>query len=143
MRDNENDDETPKPMNSGELVVLAVDDDPIQRELYGIYLAPPDVRLFTADCGEAALTLLDRARFSAAVVDFEMPGMDGLELVRRLRADPRFGDRPIMVVTGRDDLVSHNRAYEVGATTLLYKPVDWRKLGEKVRVMAAGHGASA
>ncbi len=115
--------------------ILAVDDDPIQREFYGIYFAPPDVQLTAVEGGAAALALLDVAPFSAAIVDYEMPGMDGLELTRRLRADPRFGDRPIIVVTGRYDLVTNNAAVAAGATATVYKPVNWRELSERVRLI--------
>lgn len=120
--------------------VLAVDDDPIQRELYGIYLGPPDIRLVTAGSGEAALELIGSAAFAAAIVDYDMPGMNGLELVRRLRADPRFATQPIVMVTGRDDLIGRNPALESGATALVYKPVDWRGLAELVRSLVAKAG---
>ena len=122
----------------GVATILAVDDDPIQRELYGIYLSPPDLALITADCGETALTLLDRARFSGAVIDYDMPGMNGLELVRRLRADPRFAAQPIFLVTGRDDIVSRSSALQAGASDLVYKPVDWRELAVLVRAAVLG-----
>lgn len=112
--------------------ILAVDDDPVQRELYGVYLAAIASKLVAVGSGEAALGELAWTNFDVAVVDYDMPGMNGLELVRRLRTDPRFGPRPILVVTGRDDLVSGNLATEAGATGLVYKPVRWRELAERV-----------
>ncbi len=115
--------------------ILVVDDDPVQRELYGVYLSNLAKKLVAVASGEAALEILaemPQAVFSAAVVDYDMPGMNGLDLVRRLRADSRFADLPILVVTGRDDLVSGAVAGEAGATGVVYKPVRWRELADRI-----------
>lgn len=115
--------------------ILVVDDDPVQRELYGVYLSNLAKKLVAVASGEAALEVLAEMPqdvFSAAVVDYDMPGMNGLDLVRHLRADPRFVDLPILVVTGRDDLVSGSLGDEAGATGVVYKPVRWRELAERI-----------
>lgn len=124
-----------------ETVVLTVDDDPIQRDLYGIYLAAAGFRVVAAESGEAALLELDRATFAVAVVDYDMPGMDGVELIHRLRADPRFGARPILVVTGREDLVSAGLVIRAGASGMVIKPVDWRGFAGRVRDLLGGAAA--
>lgn len=121
--------------------LLAVDDDPIQRDLYGIYLAAAGFRVVTAETAEAALLELDRADFVGAVVDYDMPGMDGVELIHRLRADPRFADRPVLVVTGREDLVSVQRVMQAGASGMVVKPVDWRALATRVRILMGAAAA--
>ena len=61
--------------------ILAVDDDPIQREFCSVYLAAPGVTVTTAENAEEALSLLAERRFDAALFDVDMPGMDGIELV--------------------------------------------------------------
>ena len=126
---------------SGGLAILAVDDDPIQLEFSTVYLGAPDVEVITADSAEAALLLLESRRFDAALVDVDMPGLSGIELVRRLRADPRFDALPIMMITGREDMASIDDAFEAGATSFMSKPVNWRLLAHQVRFMLRAHRA--
>ncbi|MCE1238045.1 MAG: response regulator [Hyphomicrobiales bacterium] len=121
--------------------VLAVDDDPIQREFCSVYLSAPNVRVETADCAEAGLALLPEREWSALLVDVDMPGMDGIEMVGVLRADPRWDKLPIMVVTGREDMVSIDRAYAAGATAFMCKPVNWRLLAHQIKFMVRAHRA--
>jgi CheY-like chemotaxis protein len=117
------------------LTVLAVDDDPIQREFCSVYLTTPTAEVVTAESAEEGLALLDGRPFDMALIDIEMPGMDGVEMVRRMRADPRFAHLPIMVITGHEDVSSIDRAYEAGATAFMAKPVNWRLLAYQVRFL--------
>lgn len=121
--------------------ILAVDDDPIQREFCSVYLSTPNVLVETADCAEAGLAVLAEKSFAAALVDVDMPGMSGIEMVRALRADSRFDALPIMVITGREDMVSIDQAYEAGATAFMCKPVNWRLLAHQIRFMVRAHRA--
>jgi CheY-like chemotaxis protein len=121
---------------SGKLSILAVDDDPIQREFSVVYLSTPTAEVHVAASAEEGLAVLETRRIDLALVDVEMPGMDGLEMVRRLRADPRFADLPVMVVTGREDVASIDRAYDAGATAFMAKPVNWRILAYHLRFLA-------
>ena len=124
-----------------DMVLLAVDDDPIQREFCSVYLSTPTVEVVTAESAEAALELLASRSFSAMLSDVEMPGMNGIELVRLLRANPRFDALPIMMITGLEDMVSIDRAYAAGATAFMCKPVNWRLLSHQIRFMARAHRA--
>jgi DNA-binding response OmpR family regulator len=124
-----------------DMEILAVDDDPIQREFCSVYLSTPSVRVETADCAEAGLALLAEKPFAAALVDVDMPGMSGIEMVRVLRADGRFDDLPIMVITGREDMGSIDEAYAAGATAFMCKPVNWRLLAHQIRFMVRAHHA--
>ncbi len=121
--------------------ILAVDDDPIQREFCSVYLSTPSVRVETADCAEAGLAILAEKSFDVALVDVDMPGMNGIEMVRVLRADRRFDTLPIMVITGREDMISIDQAYEAGATAFMCKPVNWRLLAHQIRFMVRAHRA--
>jgi len=124
-----------------ELNILAVDDDPIQREFCTVYLSTPTAKVTTADCAESAISILAERSFDMALVDVDMPGMNGIELVRLLRADPRHDDMPIMVITGREDMLSIDMAYEAGATAFMCKPVNWRLLSHQVKFMLRAHRA--
>jgi CheY-like chemotaxis protein len=121
---------------AGKLSILVVDDDPIQREFSIVYLSTPTAEVHVAASAEEGLVLLEDRRIDLALIDVEMPGMDGVEMVRRLRADPRFVDLPIMVVTGHEDVASIDRAYDAGATAFMAKPVNWRILAYHLRFLA-------
>lgn len=125
------------------LSILAVDDDPIQREFSAVYLAGPQATITTAASAEEGLALLETTRFDVALIDVDMPGINGIEMVRRIRADRRFDDLPVMVITGREDILSIDQAYAAGATSFMCKPVNWRLLGHQIRFMVRAHRALA
>lgn len=124
-----------------DLTILAIDDDPIQREFCSVYLATPTVTVVTASSADEALEILPTRAFDAVLSDVDMPGMNGIELVRHLRGDTRYDDLPIMVVTGREDMVSIDLAYDAGATAFMCKPVNWRLLSHQIRFMIRAHKA--
>ena len=121
--------------------ILAVDDDPIQREFCCVYLSTPKAQITTADSAEEGLSLLAKGSFDIVLVDVNMPGMDGIEMVRHLRADQRFDEMPIMVITGLEDVVSIDKAFDAGATGFMAKPVNWRLLSHQVKFMIRAHAA--
>lgn len=121
------------------MALLAVDDDPIQREFCTVYLSSPTVNVDTADCAARALEMLAACNYAALLVDVDMPGMNGIELVRLLRTNPRYHKLPIMVVTGREDMASIDAAYSAGATGFMCKPVNWRLLAHQIRFMVQAH----
>ena len=113
--------------------ILVTDDDPILREFARVHLTTPSASVEVAESGEDGLARLDNGQFDIALIDLEMPGMGGLEMIKRLRADPRHCDLPIVVVTGRDDISSIDLAYEAGATSFVTKPVNWRLMSYQLR----------
>ncbi|SOC82584.1 Response regulator receiver domain-containing protein [Ensifer adhaerens] len=128
-------------VESDALLILAVDDDPIQREFCSVYMTTPTVTVETADCAEAGLERLEAQDYGALLVDVDMPGMSGIELVALLRSQPRFDRMPIMVITGNEDIPSIDAAYAAGATAFMCKPVNWRLLSHQVRFMVRAHHA--
>lgn len=123
------------------LSILAVDDDPIQREFCSVYMTTPTVSVETADCAETGLERLEIQDYGALLVDVDMPGMSGIELVALLRSRPQFNKMPIMVITGNEDIPSIDAAYAAGATAFMCKPVNWRLLSHQVRFMVRAHRA--
>ena len=114
--------------------LLVVDDDPLLRELAAGQLAHPGGEIVTAEDGEDALAVLRREPpFDLVLSDLEMPRMTGFGLIQAMRADPRLAHVPVVVVTSRDDMFAIDRAYEVGATSFVTKPVNWRLLGYQLR----------
>ena len=113
--------------------ILVVDDDPILREFAGVYLSSPFAHVTAVAGGEAALTALRKDSFHIVVVDIDMPGINGFEVVEQIRADDRLANLPVVMLTGREDIASIDRAYQAGATSFATKPVNWRLLSYHLR----------
>ena len=113
--------------------ILAVDDDPIQLEFAAAYLSTPTASVETAESAEIGLEKLKSAPFDLLLLDLQMPGMDGFEMIRRIRAEPGFASLPIVVVTGLEDVVNIDEAYDAGASSFVTKPVNWRLLSYHLR----------
>jgi signal transduction histidine kinase/DNA-binding response OmpR family regulator len=110
---------TPEP--GEERVVLVVDDDPNALDLLGRTLQGAGVRVVTASDGPEALNLARTLQPAAITLDVLMPGMDGWEVLRELKADPETRDVPVLMVTMTDD---RELGYALGATEFLTKPVN-------------------
>lgn len=107
--------------------VLVVDDDPRNRKLMETLLRAEDFVVSCADSGFAALAAIATLMPDLVVLDLMMPGMDGFELVRRLKADPAACRLPIVMLTALDDEASRARLAAAGVDRILTKPVDrWR-----------------
>jgi DNA-binding response OmpR family regulator len=113
--------------------LLFVDDDPILREFAVVNLTTENAEVETAPDGEAALAQIEMRAPDLMLLDLEMPRVDGFEVLRRLRRDPRFASLPVIVVTGREDLDAVDRAFAAGATSFVVKPLNWRLLSHQLR----------
>jgi CheY-like chemotaxis protein len=111
----------PQQVPGEERVLLVVDDDPSALDLLGRTLQGAGMRVVTASDGQAALTLARTLRPAAITLDVLMPGMDGWEVLRELKADPETRDIPVLMVTMTDD---RKLGYALGATEFLTKPVN-------------------
>jgi len=102
--------------------VLVVDDQFPVRELERTILEAAGYRVVTAGDGRAALAALEREGDVACVVsDVQMPGMDGLELLERIRAQPAHAALPVVIVTSREDERSRSRGADAGADAWVVK----------------------
>src|SRR3954469_15630906 len=77
--------------------ILIADDDPIFREFASVHIATPAAEVETAADGEEAWARLGSAPFDIALIDIEMPGLDGFELVERIRASADLGCLPVIM----------------------------------------------
>lgn len=121
--------------------VLFADDDPILREFAQVHLATDNGSILTAEDGLDCLAVLEREPVDILLLDLQMPKLDGFDVLRRLRADERFARLPVIVVTGREDVVAIDRAFESGATSFLVKPINWRLLTYQLRFALKAHQA--
>ena len=104
--------------------VLLVEDDPETRHFYAALLAADGFDTYEAHNGLQAFAKAIETTPDLVVTDIAVPGLDGIELCRRLRADPRTRSVRVLAVTGYDDRQYPHRAIEAGANRVLLKPVD-------------------
>src|SRR4051812_7576978 len=119
------------PPASGPARILIVDDDRAQRSLLETFLHGQGYLTHSAASGEAALQLLLEEKFSMMISDVRMPGMSGLEMLRRVRQ--KHPDLPVLLVTAFADIRSAVTAMRDGAVNYLAKPIDLDELILSVR----------
>ena len=112
--------------------ILAIDDQPINLELLGAYLSGVDCELTIARNGYEALNQIARQQPDLVLLDVVMPGLDGFEVCRRIKADPANRLIPVVLVTSLSDLDNRVRGLEVGADDILAKPIDRNELMARV-----------
>jgi two-component system, sensor histidine kinase and response regulator len=105
--------------------VLVADDDPFHRELCVSALEEAGFTVVSASDGAETLERFEDHTFEIAVVDLTMPLVDGFEVISRLRSRPATEHIPLIVITGHDDAGSVQRAFDLGATSFLAKPLNW------------------
>lgn len=105
--------------------VIVVDDDVILREVMAGQLAGLGWRVVTAENGEAAIGILGSEHPDLAIVDISMPKLDGFGLLRHIRQNPRSVDLPVIVCTSHNDREPIERAYSLGASSFVTKPINW------------------
>jgi diguanylate cyclase (GGDEF)-like protein len=112
--------------------ILLVEDDPAWQHLVSTGLAEHGIDVHCAHGAARALEALDALRPDAVVLDAILPDGDGFEVCGRLRR--RIGDRPvpILVLSGRDDEVSIERAFAAGAADYFVKSLQWKLLAERL-----------
>ncbi len=115
--------------------ILIVDDRPENLLSLRAILDRPDYRVITARSGEEALGLALRERFSVALIDIAMPGMNGFDVAVHMKELERSRDVPIIFVTAfGDDPEEIHRAYSAGGVDYLVKPLDPEIVRKKVAV---------
>ena len=122
-------------------VALIVDDDLAMRLLIRQTLERVGFACHEADNGIAALERFDQIAPDIVLLDVVMPGMNGYALCSELRRRPTGAFVPILMLTGLDDPDSINRAYEVGATDFISKPINWGILGHRIRYILRANQA--
>ena len=114
-------------------VVLAVDDTPLNLELVGAYLTDVECDLVTAGNGTDALEIAANVVPDLVLLDVKMPGPDGYEVCRRIKANPSTRLVPVVLVTSLDRVEDRIRGLEAGADDFMSKPVDQQELVARVR----------
>ncbi|MFD5467380.1 response regulator transcription factor [Kitasatospora sp. NPDC127059] len=113
--------------------VLVVDDDPTVAEVVAGYLTRAGHQVDRAADGPAGLALARSARPDLLVLDLMLPGIDGLEILRRLRADPDGAELPVVLLTAKGDETDRILGLELGADDYVTKPFSPRELVLRVQ----------
>jgi DNA-binding response OmpR family regulator len=112
--------------------ILVVDDEPSIVEVVSLYLNRAGFQVIVAQDGRTALDLLTHHRPDLVVLDLMLPGVDGLEITRRLRAE---GNTPIIMLTARRAETDRILGLEMGADDYVVKPFSPQELVSRVRAV--------
>ncbi len=112
--------------------ILVVDDDSVYSLLASDTLERAGYTVFMAADGRVALEILTAEKPDLILLDVELPDMNGFNLCIAMRAASGGSDIPIVMVTGHNDTESIERAYQVGATDFIHKPVLWQTLPQRI-----------
>jgi putative two-component system response regulator len=117
-------------------VILIVDDQPQNIELLEAYLVPDGYEIVKAANGEEALGKLLSNQIDVMLLDVMMPGMDGFEVIRRVKQENKYRNHrrlPIILVTALRETEDRIKGIEAGCDDFLSKPVDKMELLARVR----------
>ncbi len=115
--------------------ILIVDDTYASRETLETLLQPQGYKLIMAENGLQALDLAAKTQPDLILLDVMMPGMDGFEVCRRLRATPGLAEVPIIIITALDDNSLLLEGLESGADDFVTKPFNRHELSARVRTI--------
>ena len=118
---------------------MIIDDSKAIRMILSKTLQEAGFEVCQAANGEEALSLLERENgaITVALVDWNMPRMNGLEFVRRMRSDPRYASVRLMMVTTETEVEQMVRALEAGANEYVMKPFTKEIIADKLRLLGA------
>lgn len=111
--------------------ILIVEDVELNRDLL-VQLLEDRYQLFEAENGPRGLELARRERPDLVLLDISLPGMDGYEVARQLRADPDLGRTPLIAVTAHAMAGDQERIFQQGFDDYIAKPIDEDELWAKV-----------
>jgi two-component system chemotaxis response regulator CheY len=117
--------------------LLIVDDSRTMRSILASYARPLGFTVFEAADGKAALEQIARHQpFEAILIDWDMPVMNGIELLQILRANPTYAGVKLMMVTAQSSLGAVTEAVGLGADDYLMKPLNEEMFHDKMRCLA-------
>lgn len=115
--------------------ILVVDDSKLARDLIAFMVTAGGYEVDVAEDGAEALEQLATHTFHLAVVDLNMPLMDGYELIRRIRAEEKTADLAVIIATTEAEAKDKSRGVEAGADLYMVKPVQEADLLANIRML--------
>src|SRR3984957_2061542 len=120
-------------------LVLIADDDETERVLQRQVLEPEGFEIIEAKNGQAALQAFNEGKPDLVILDVMMPEMSGFEVCQAIRTLPGGRNTPVLMPPALEIFYSIDRAYRVGATDFIGKPINWPVLPHRVRYMLRAH----
>jgi CheY-like chemotaxis protein len=124
------------------ITILLIDDHPVNLKLASQVLQAGGHEVIPAEDAEQALALLLQQVPDLVLTDLALPGMDGLELTRRLKADPRYRHLPVVALTASAMKGDEARVLQAGCDAYISKPIDTRTLAAHMTAILARHRGS-
>src|SRR5438552_3978772 len=121
-----------RPTGPGSKIVVIADDDPITRLLVSATLTSDRYSVVEAADGEEAWRLIRQHHPAVAILDWEMPGYEGLELTAVIKGDPQLRDMTVIILTGRTDRADREAGARAEADLYLVKPFSPKELLDAV-----------
>jgi CheY-like chemotaxis protein len=122
-------------------MILVVEDDPANREYATAVLTSEGFEIEAVESAEQALKFIGRRTPDLILMDIQLPGMDGLELTRKLKANPDTEPIPIVVMTGQTMPIHQRAAMAAGCAGFIAKPATPAALAIEVRTHIKGQGS--
>lgn len=119
----------------GKKVILTIDDELHIRELLEYNLTKAGYEVLGAETGEKGMELLRTAQVDLVLLDCMLPGMDGVEVLRRIRASSELSSLPVMMLTAKGEEIDKVLGLEMGADDYLSKPFGIRELEARVKAL--------
>lgn len=116
-------------------LILAIDDEEHILELLSYNLESNGFRVLTAESGEEGLEILRKEAVDLVLLDIMLPGMDGLELLKRIRKNPVTAELPVIMLTAKSEEINKVLGLEVGADDYISKPFGIYELVARVKAV--------
>ena len=123
--------------------ILVVEDDPDIRELLSFTISRAGFDLVAAETAEEALRMLDSGLPEVMVIDWMLPGMDGIDLAKYLRSDSLTSALPIIMLTARGEEIDKLKSFEAGVDDYVTKPFSPKELTARLKALLRRSGRPA
>src|SRR5579872_2658414 len=121
--------------------ILIVDDNPMNLKLEKRLLETEQYQVLTAKSAEETLEILEYFRPRLILMDFQLPGMDGVDLTKKLRENPKNKEISILMLTSHDQRGDEAKAIAAGCNGYIAKPIDTQLLPKVIAsYVRGGHG---
>lgn len=115
--------------------ILVVEDEPVINELIVVNLRHAGFKVVSTEDAETAWQMLTSTSPDVMLLDWMLPGISGYQLIRHMRADSRYREIPVIMLTARSDEVDKISALEIGADDYITKPFSPRELVARVKAV--------
>jgi len=121
--------------------LLLIDDEEDMLELLYYHLGLFGFEVYTAPDGPSGLKLAQNEKFDLILLDWMMPGMNGLEVLSELKHNKKTEDIPVFMFTAKGIVEDIDQAFDIGADDYIVKPIEGDELAKRIKVKLAKYEA--